>query len=103
MQKGWRIRVSIPVPRRCERRTLPIELIPHCVSTSKTDWSGVRTHASEEIAALTQRLRPLGHLATNGTTMHPQRRGPASDKNGLSRESNPGPLAPGARIMPLDH
>ena len=28
MQKEWRIRVSIPVPRRCERRTLPIELIP---------------------------------------------------------------------------
>ena len=27
--KNWRIRVSIPVPRRCERRTLPIELIPH--------------------------------------------------------------------------
>ena len=27
--KRWRIRVSIPVPRRCERRTLPIELIPH--------------------------------------------------------------------------
>ena len=27
--KTWRIRVSIPVPRRCERRTLPIELIPH--------------------------------------------------------------------------
>ncbi len=26
--KRWRIRVSIPVPRRCERRTLPIELIP---------------------------------------------------------------------------
>jgi hypothetical protein len=26
--KKWRIRVSIPVPRRCERRTLPIELIP---------------------------------------------------------------------------
>ncbi len=24
----WRIGVSIPVPRRCERRTLPIELIP---------------------------------------------------------------------------
>ena len=24
----WRIRVSIPVPRRCKRRTLPIELIP---------------------------------------------------------------------------
>ena len=28
------------------------------------DEGGVRTHASEEIAALTQRLRPLGHLAT---------------------------------------
>ena len=27
--KKWRIRVSIPVPRRCKRRTLPIELIPH--------------------------------------------------------------------------
>ena len=23
------MRVSIPLPRRCERRTLPIELIPH--------------------------------------------------------------------------
>ena len=30
----------------------------------KSDEGGVRTHASEEIAALTQRLRPLGHLAT---------------------------------------
>ena len=29
----------------------------------KCDEGGVRTHASEEIAALTQRLRPLGHLA----------------------------------------
>ena len=29
MGAKWRIRVSIPVPRRCERRTLPIELIPH--------------------------------------------------------------------------
>ena len=25
----WRIRVSIPVPRACKARTLPIELIPH--------------------------------------------------------------------------
>ena len=24
----WRTRVSIPVPRRCERRALPIELVP---------------------------------------------------------------------------
>ena len=30
----------------------------------RCDEGGVRTHASEEIAALTQRLRPLGHLAT---------------------------------------
>jgi hypothetical protein len=27
-QKRWRIRVSIPVPRACKARTLPIELIP---------------------------------------------------------------------------
>ena len=31
--------------------------------SAKCDEGGVRTHASEEIAALTQRLRPLGHLA----------------------------------------
>ena len=31
IQKQWRIRVSIPVPRRCERRTLPIELIPQAM------------------------------------------------------------------------
>ena len=27
-QKGWRLRVSIPLPRRCERRALPCELNP---------------------------------------------------------------------------
>ena len=27
----------------------------------KCDWSGIRTHAPEEIGALIQRLRPLGH------------------------------------------
>ena len=27
--KIWRIGVSIPVPRACKARTLPIELIPH--------------------------------------------------------------------------
>ena len=27
----------------------------------KVDWSGIRTHAPEEIGALIQRLRPLGH------------------------------------------
>ena len=25
------------------------------------DWSGIRTHASEETSALNWRLRPLGH------------------------------------------
>ena len=34
----------------------------HC--RLQIDESGVRTHASEEIAALTQRLRPFRHLAT---------------------------------------
>ena len=28
VNKRWRIRVSIPVPRACKARTLPIELIP---------------------------------------------------------------------------
>ena len=38
----------------------------------KSDEGGVRTHASEEIAALTQRLRPLGHLATHpASKVHP--------------------------------
>ena len=34
--KKWRIRVSIPVPRRCKRRTLPIELIPHSTGLKAT-------------------------------------------------------------------
>ena len=38
-----------------------VRLLTH---SAKCDEGGVRTHASEEIAALTQRLRPLGHLAT---------------------------------------
>ena len=40
--KRWRIRVSIPVPRRCKRRTLPIELIPH-VHGTKSDPGRTRT------------------------------------------------------------
>ena len=40
MQK-WRIRVSIPVPRRCERRTLPIELIPHDMYPRRPKVTGV--------------------------------------------------------------
>ena len=39
--KRWRIRVSIPVPRRCERRTLPIELIPHCDAKWRAKLTGV--------------------------------------------------------------
>ena len=40
----WRIRVSIPVPPRCKRGTLPIELIPLVIG--KTGGScGIRTHA----------------------------------------------------------
>ena len=36
--KRWRIRVSIPVPRRCKRRTLPIELIPHGAVYKRRPW-----------------------------------------------------------------
>ena len=36
MGAKWRIRVSIPVPRRCERRTLPIELIPRSYAKRAT-------------------------------------------------------------------
>ena len=39
--KRWRIRVSIPVPRRCERRTLPIELIPHSMLLPGAKVTGV--------------------------------------------------------------
>ena len=32
-----------------------------CKKKQKNDWSGIRTHASEETSALNWRLRPLGH------------------------------------------
>ena len=35
----------------------------------KFEQSGVRTHASEETAALTLLLRPLDHLSTQGSRM----------------------------------
>ena len=35
---------------------------------SKNDWSGIRTHASEETSALNWRLRPLGHPTANVPT-----------------------------------
>ena len=35
----------------------------------KIDWSGIRTHAPEEIGALIQRLRPLGHPVVTSTLL----------------------------------
>ena len=51
------VRIRVAVLLRVPLRALPLQ-------SEKADEGGVRTHASEEIAALTQRLRPLGHLAT---------------------------------------
>ena len=61
MIKKWRIGVSIPVPRRCERRTLPIELIPHdeYVSLDQKDILGGTRTLNLEIRSLTP--YPLGH------------------------------------------
>ena len=39
-------------------------MCPTEVHRNSADGGGVRTHASEEIAALTQRLRSLGHATT---------------------------------------
>ncbi len=50
----------------CKRRPAPASAAP-----GNCDEGGVRTHASEEIAALTQRLRPLGHLATQRGNVQP--------------------------------
>ena len=38
-------------------------MLIHSQKISFFDRSGIRTHASEDTAALTQRLRPLGHPA----------------------------------------
>ena len=40
-------------------------LIETVILIKKLDWSGIRTHAPEEIGALIQRLRPLGHPVLN--------------------------------------
>ena len=37
------------------------------IMTKQFDWSGIRTHAPEEIGALIQRLRPLGHPVLNSS------------------------------------
>ena len=63
----WSCWGSNPGPSPYQSDALPTELHDLCLSvmsTQKIDEGGVRTHASEEIAALTQRLRPLGHLAS---------------------------------------
>ena len=55
MQK-WRIRVSIPVPRRCERRTLPIELIPHIMTLAKLTGVGFEPTPPERLVPKTSAL-----------------------------------------------
>ncbi len=58
----WRIRVSIPVPRRCERRALPIEPIPphqSCLSYPQRD-SNPQSSAPETDALS---IRPWEQLA----------------------------------------
>ena len=37
------------------------------IAKKRFDWSGIRTHAPEEIGALIQRLRPLGHPVLSST------------------------------------
>ena len=46
-RQTWRIRVSIPVPPRCKRGTLPIELIPH-------DYEGIETQADQPTVGTTK-------------------------------------------------
>ena len=52
----WRIRVSIPVPRRCERRTLPIELIPHIMTLAKLTGVGFEPTPPERLVPKTSAL-----------------------------------------------
>ena len=40
----------------------------------KCDWSGIRTHASEETSALNWRLRPLGHPTESDARVDPMPR-----------------------------
>ena len=62
-KKRWRIRVSIPVPRRCKRRTLPIELIPQTITNFGIQNSnpGRTRTCNLEIRSLTR--YPLRHRA----------------------------------------
>ena len=47
--------------RRFGRRTVAVPGAQIHERFGKNDWSGIRTHASEETSALNWRLRPLGH------------------------------------------
>ena len=83
--KRWRIRVSIPVPRRCERRTLPIELIPHRSVT------GVGFEPTPP-KRLVPKTSALDHSAIQPFWM---------PKKGCScRGSNPGPSAHKTEALP---
>ena len=83
--KRWRIRVSIPVPRRCERRTLPIELIPHRSVT------GVGLEPTPP-KRLVPKTSALDHSAIQPFSM---------PKKGCScRGSNPGPSAHKTEALP---
>ena len=55
----------------------------HLLEKSKADVNDVKT--------------PLNSMFVNCTRLE------TKDKNGLNRDLNPGPLAPKARIIPLDH
>ena len=83
--KRWRSRVSIPVPRRCERRTLPIELIPHRSVT------GVGFEPTPP-KRLVPKTSALDHSAIQPFSM---------PKKGCScRGSNPGPSAHKTEALP---
>ena len=59
------MRVSIPLPRRCERRTLPIELIPHIMTLAKLTGVGFEPTPPERLVPKTS---ALDHSANQSTT-----------------------------------
>ena len=85
----WRIRVSIPVPRRCERRTLPIELIP-LTSCNAKSLTGVGFEPTPP-KRLVPKTSALDHSA-----IQPSR----TAKTCSCRGSNPGPSAHKTEALP---